>query len=228
MRSRPAIALAGAVAVLAALNIVGNLILPSWSYVPVNLACAVLLIGIARRGGAATTDLGLERDRVRHGVIIGVAAGGILIAVLLVAVALPWTREFFEDERAAGIGAAGLAYRVVIRIPLGTAILEEVAFRGAVHGLCLRIWGFRAAAAVSAVLFGLWHVIPAIDVADGNAGVVGMGTAMIVTGAVVSTALAGLVLTWIRQRAESLVAPIVVHALANSAAFTLAWTVLRN
>ncbi len=47
-----------------------------------------------------------------------------------------------------------------------------------------------------------------------------------VIGAVTATFLAGLVFTALRDRAESLAAPVVVHAVVNAAAFTAAWVVV--
>ena len=47
-------------------------------------------------------------------------------------------------------------------MPFGTVLLEEVGFRGALHGLLGRATA-GTATAVSSALFGLWHVLPAID-----------------------------------------------------------------
>ena len=49
-------------------------------------------------------------------------------------------------------------------MPLGTVLLEEIGFRGVVYGLSARMWGFAWATVISSVLFGLWHVQPAIGV----------------------------------------------------------------
>ena len=92
-----------------------------------------------------------------------------LSAVILIAALVPGTRGLFDDGRAAGIGIVGLFYQVVIRIPLGTALFEEFAFRGVLLGLGRRGWSTAAGTAGSAVLFGLWHIAPALSLAEANA-----------------------------------------------------------
>lgn len=227
-RRRAATALAGSVGLLIGVNVLGNLFAPSWTYVPLNVAAAALLIVFARAGGAGDSELGLRRDRVRRGLLVGAAAAGAMTLLVAAGALIPWTRSFFEDERAAGVGIAGLLYQAVVRIPLGTALFEEVAFRGVVFGLGLRLWPMKASAAVSAFLFGLWHVLPALDVAEGNAGAGDIPTAAMAIVAVLSTAIAGLVFVWVRLRAGSLIAPVLMHAATNAAAFTAAWFVLEG
>ena len=53
-------------------------------------------------------------------------------------------------------------------MPVGTVLLEEVGFRGVVYGLAERAHGPLAATAVSSGLFGLWHVLPALDAYRAN------------------------------------------------------------
>ena len=80
---------------------------------------------------------------------------------------LPATSALFLDGRAAGpLGAA--LFAALVRIPLGTAVLEEVAFRGVLPGLVGGGW-WRATL-VSSGLFGLWHVLPSTAM-SANAGV---------------------------------------------------------
>ena len=45
-------------------------------------------------------------------------------------------------------------------MPLGTVLLEEVAFRGVLWGLLAHMDGPRVATLVSHSLFGLWHILP--------------------------------------------------------------------
>ena len=48
---------------------------------------------------------------------------------------VPATRGFFQDERARGGGARHVLFETLVRIPLGTALPEEVIFRGSLLGL---------------------------------------------------------------------------------------------
>ena len=94
--------------------------------------------------------------------------------------------------------------------------------------LLARRWSIRTAVTVSSVLFGLWHIRPtlsAVGINDPTAD--GMTVAAAVTGAVVVTAAAGVLFCALRLRADSLLAPIVVHAVVNSASTVAAYVVLR-
>jgi uncharacterized protein len=76
---------------------------------------------------------------------------------------------------------------------------------------------------VSSMLFGLWHVVPALGGGPANdalTGAVGsgvMGTILGVLATVIFTTAAGVVLCYLRQRSDSLLAPILLHWAANGA-----------
>jgi membrane protease YdiL (CAAX protease family) len=120
------------------------------------------------------------------------------------------------DARVAGLGAGGLAGQVLVRIPLGTVLWEEVAFRGVLLAALGRLLSLRGAIGVSAVLFGLWHVRPALGAlaADGLA-----AGPLARTGAVVlaclGTAAAGVPFAELRLRSGSLLAPALLHLATN-------------
>ena len=112
-----------------------------------------------------------------------------------------------------------LAYRALVRIPLGTALLEEFAFRGVLFAAWRRVARPIWAAVGSSIVFGLWHVRPSIELLDSN----GLATASAgrigaVAGAVAATTLAGMVFCWLRMRSRSLLAPYLAHTAANSLA----------
>jgi membrane protease YdiL (CAAX protease family) len=218
---------AAVLAILVLSNVVANRLLPSWAYVPWNLLVAALLLLLARRAGLGRGELGLGRwgDGLRW----GLGAAAVVLAVYLVAVALPATRDLFHDRRVAG-GLGELAYHTLFRIPFGTVILEEVAFRSVLPAFAARRYGVSIGVVIASVLFGIWHVLPALGIVDVNpvaeetfsgAG----GTVLAVLGAVLVTTIAGLVLCWLRYRSGSLLASIVVHISTNSMAYALAWTV---
>jgi membrane protease YdiL (CAAX protease family) len=91
-------------------------------------------------------------------------------------------------------------------------------------GLLERDTGIATATVVSSALFGLWHVLPALDLARTSTAVRGSGpeagrrTGLVVLGTVVGTALAGIVLAELRRRTGSLMAPVLVHSAANGCA----------
>ena len=53
-------------------------------------------------------------------------------------------------------------FRGLVEIPIGTAVYEEVVFRGVILGLALRRLPPLPATLVTSALFGLWHVLPSL------------------------------------------------------------------
>ena len=185
-------------------------------YVPMNLAVSAALAVAARRHGLSWADLGLSREAAPSGARWG-AAVAVVVAVAYAVVLLSPGRGVLEDERYAGLDGSGLLYATLVRVPLGTVVLEEVAFRGVLLAAAARAWSLKAAVAVSSSVFGLWHVRPtlaALAVNDPGASlwaqVGGVGAAVAFTG------LAGVLFCWLRLRSESLVAPMVLHVATNS------------
>lgn len=159
----------------------------------------------------------------------GVVAAGTLIVYALGLVISP---DLFDDRRVDG-GTARLAYETLVRIPLGTVVLEEIAFRGAVPAVVALRWGAVRGYLVASVLFGCWHVLPAWRIDEVNPvldRVLGRGWAAHASGvtlAVAGTFLAGMWLGWLRARSGSLLTTVLAHTATNSFAYAIAWTVTR-
>ena len=108
----------------------------------------------------------------------------------------------FLNDHYATLSGALIASMVII--PLQTVIPEELAFRGVLHGALDRAWGWRGVAAAGSLLFGLWHIATSIGLTASNVGftrILGGGVfGMVagVVGAVLATAAAGFVFTWLR------------------------------
>ena len=216
------------VAVLAVHNVVGNLVVPSTLYVPVNLAVAAMLLVVGRHSGCSWSDLGLDRRGVGRGVAVGSALALGIAVVLAVAALVPATRSLFEDRRVAHVDGAGLAYRALIRIPLGTVILEELAFRGVLLPQLMRLRSASVAVAWSSMLFGLWHVIPTWEALHVNhLAEAPVARVLVVGAAVAATAVVGAAFCWLRLRAASVSAPMLVHAAANSLSSVASFVVWR-
>jgi membrane protease YdiL (CAAX protease family) len=222
-----------AVAVLMGWNAAINRMVPAPAYVPANLAVAGLSVLAARSRGVAAAEMGLGRDQVAGGLRLGLAVAAPVAASVAAGAGLPATRRLFVDERGTTGGSGYALYHTLVRIPLGTVVLEETLFRGVLLGLPLRRWSPRVAVAFSSALFGLWHLLPARGVAEFNpvvatGGQAGSRQVLLIVLAVVATALAGAVFCWLRLRARSLAAPAVLHLAGNSLAYLLAWIVLRS
>jgi uncharacterized protein len=220
-------------AVLLAWNVAINRAVPAPGYVPANLAVAGLSMLAARRRRVPDADLGLGRDRLAQGLRVGLAATAPVAAAVALGAAMPPTRRYFLDERGTTGGAGYALYHTLVRIPFGTALAEEALFRGSLLGLLLQRHSRARAAAVSSVLFGLWHVLPTLDTLRLNAaGAAARDDPARTGGAVLAsvavTAAAGLGFSWLRFRGDSVVAPVVVHAALNSSAFVAARVVARS
>jgi membrane protease YdiL (CAAX protease family) len=175
--------------------------------------------------------MGLRRDRATRGLTLGVViVAGIIIAMLL-AIAISSISEILHDDRFVESSVGLLLFHALIRIPLGTALYEEVLFRGVIFGMLARRYTPLKAAIWSSLLFGLWHILPVLDVMQTNpvgAHVSGLsGTSVAVLAAVAGTFLSGLVLLWIRLLANSILASVIVHIGTNSTAIIAAIVVVH-
>jgi uncharacterized protein len=212
---RFAVVLAGA---LLAWNSVVHL-LPgaSAAYVPLNLAAAGVVVGAARRHGLTWSDLGLRCDRVGAGARLGGVCAAIVAGALGIAAVAPALRPLLDDARVRSLGAGDVAYHALIRVPLGTVLFEELAFRGALLGAFARTLDWTRAAVASSVVFGLWHVRPTLGLIDANdVADDPLARAGLVAIAVVATTAGGMFFCLLRVRSDSTVAPIVAHTATNS------------
>ncbi len=202
------------VVALVVTNLIAHFTTP-WASIAVVPAAAVGLVLLMRANGLDWADLGLGREHWKSGLGYAVAAVAVVASVIAVGVLLPMTRPMFLNHRYATVSGALVASMVII--PLQTVIPEELAFRGVLHGALNRAWGFRGVALAGSLLFGLWHVATSLGLTSSNVGftrvfgggIVGMLAG--VTSAVLATAAAGFVFSWLRRRSGSLIAPIALH-----------------
>jgi uncharacterized protein len=202
---------------------VSNRLLPAWAYVPFNLAVAVIVFVLARRT-VEPAEMGLTAwaRGARWGVAIVVVT---LLVYILAAIVLP---DLFEDRRVED-GVAQLVYHPLVRIPLGTVLLEELSFRGALPAVFARRWSVLRGYVVASILFGFWHVLPAWSIGDVNPvadDVLGDGWVGQTAGiafAVAGTFVGGMLLCVLREWSRSLLAPALVHVGTNSLGYTFAW-----
>jgi hypothetical protein len=202
------------VVVLTLTNLIAHFTTPWASIVTVPVA-AIGLVAWLRVDGLGWAELGLGREHWKSGAAYAVGAIASVMAVIAVGALLPLTRPMFMNHHYATISGALMASMVII--PLQTVIPEELAFRGVLHGALNRAWGFRGVALAGSLLFGLWHIATSLGLTSGNVGftrifgggVVGMLAGVVM--AVVATAAAGFVFSWLRRRSGSLLAPIALH-----------------
>ena len=202
------------VVVLLLTNLVAHFTTP-WAGVATVPAAAIGLVVLLRFNGLGWAELGLGRDHWKSGAAYALGAIALVATVIAVGVLLPLTRPMFMNNHYATISGALVASMILI--PLQTVIPEELAFRGVLHGALNRAWGFRGVAVAGSLSFGLWHIATSLGLTSSNigftrlfgGGVVGMLAG--VTLAVIATAVAGFVFSWLRRRSGSLIAPIALH-----------------
>ena len=203
-------------------------------YVPMNLLALGLLLLWAVKGiHLGNEHLGLIRNGALPAGALGLLVGLAVPAPLFISVVLPHA----VIRVATNLGILDmptweLVYRTAVRLPLGTALWEEIAFRGVLYGLWNRAHGGAAALVGSSVVFGLWHVAPtyqsltAAEVLDSRPLLVGA-----MAGAVVVTFVGGLMFGLLRIYSRNIVGCIVCHWLINSlttVAFFMGGSVLRQ
>jgi membrane protease YdiL (CAAX protease family) len=182
---------------------------------------AALLLALSRRTGLSWSDLGFSRRSLVRGAAYAVTCVSLVAAVYGVAAMVPFTRLAFADVRYEMPPQRALLTAFLV-IPLGTVLLEEVAFRGVLQGLVTRHWGPRWGLSLSSVTFGAWHILPSLGLNHANAAVgavAGAGTTGevgSVLAAVVFTALAGLLLAELRRRSGSILAAAGLHWAVNA------------
>ena len=205
---------------LAGVNIANHLL--GWDTMWLGPAGAMALLAFARWQGLSWNQLGLARRTHARGIRWGLGVIAVVGLVDLAGVLLPTTRTAFLDARY-HLPPAGALLTAFVMIPVGTILLEEVAFRSVLWGFLsrhARVWQVLVA---SSVLFGLWHVLPAAASATGNEAIssaVGdlgaFAKFAVIGGTVLFTALGGLLAGELRRRSGSLFASVGMHWATNS------------
>lgn len=196
----------------------------------VGVVATVGVLAVVRHKGRATLhDVGLSWHALRRGAVWSLAFGGLFAAgfavVALVTRIVPDVAAWVSSLQVSAPDWDMLAVQALITIPLGTVLVEEVAFRGALPALLGRAGASaRRAIVISAILFGLWHVAPSLTAGVAKGASPG-SVALAVAGTVVFTTASGLGLGWLRHRSRSLLPPMAVHLATNTLGLGLLWLV---
>ncbi|MGB9720172.1 MAG: CPBP family intramembrane glutamic endopeptidase [bacterium] len=112
-----------------------------------------------------------------------------------------------------------LLYRLLIRIPLGTAFFEENLFRGMCYGYLIKKYSLRKTFIITSLLFALWHIVPALKVVSSNfrIGISLLALVMWFAG-ITGAFIAGIFFAVLRHSGRSIIGCIVSHALINDLA----------
>ena len=196
------------------------------TYLARNVVVGLVLVLVARPTGLSWAELGLWTADLAAGWrwagvgLLVVAAGMVLVG--LVAWRVPRVRRLVGEDPRAGLPTGRLWFQVLVRIPVGTAAFEELAFRGVLLAAFDQSLPTAGAVGAQALAFGLWHVEPTrLTLRSARTGS-GTRETVVVAVAVGATAAAGVVLALLRLVAGSLLAPVAVHAAVNALGLLLA------
>lgn len=173
-------------------------------------ALALGLTALSRAGGLSWAELGLAPRSVPTGLVGGAGALAAVGTAYRIAWSVPAARRALAD--AAPEDPQGPLWRtLLLHIPVGTVLVEELAFRGVLDALARRAMPDGSAAAWQVGTFALWHVENARH---------GVRTGADPTGAVAQalavTSVGGVLFTWLARRTGSLLAPAGLHLASNA------------
>lgn len=203
-------------------NVISNEVLGDVWHIPFQLGILAIALAISRRAGTTWTSMGLRRDRLSRGAIVGGILIGVVTIGIATAIAIPATRELFRDEEIVNASIGWGLFHAFVRIPLATALYEEVLFRGIIFGMLARRHTPLLAGVLTSLLFGFWHILPTLDTLDTSpasdlfSGWLGLAIAVIAS--VAGTAVAGVGFLLVRLYANSTAAAVLAHIGTNSIA----------
>lgn len=196
-------------------------------YVSAALITTAGLIVIGWKHGVTLTELGLGRSTWLTGLIWSV---GIIVTVGIVigiAGGIPRMQKYFADDRVSEADGVLTSRRVLLDIPFGTVLVEEFAFRGLLLALMTAQWGVVWAVAITSLLFGLWHIGPALEMHSAHQEATGH-VLVTVGSTVLFTGLSGVGFAVLRIFTGSLFPPSALHWAANGTGVVVGFFVNRR
>lgn len=197
-----------------------------WHFVA-NLAAAAVAVGFGLLFGLSFTQMGMGLGFIPRGLLYALIVSLVVILGTFAVASVPRLRQYFAAARQ--LAPNHIAYETAVRIPLSTALSEEILFRGVLLGVLLQFHGVWVSIFVGSLVFGVWHVLPALRQASVQ---LDPSTAtnhriLFTLATVATTGLAGVCFSWLRIAAGSIVAPWLLHWSINSSAMLASALVLR-
>ena len=220
-------------ALLVVLNVINNRVAPQTHYLLWAFGFSVALIAIGLLDGCSWTDLGLGRSYLLSGFLWGGLCILVIALIYFIGSLMRRTRTAFHDERMSDLSAKGVLFQALVEVPLGTVLLEEIAFRSVLFAMLARRFGLVWAVVLSCIAFGLWHILPSIGTHEQNpalGSVVGegrRGNVLAVALSVVSTGVSAVVFIALRLVSGSVLAPMGLHWGTNGLGYAFSWVLIR-
>jgi len=195
------------------------------------LIFVMLAYAVRRQGGLAS--VGLQRKGLRRSLLGGVGLGALLSGPPLFffhkPLLLDTPLEYGPISRMTG---RELLKDVLIDMPIGIAVLEELAFRGLLFSSIRTRFPAKWAIAGSAGGFAAWHLtVTATSAAQSNLSTAARLPSFLkpfvlpiaVVGGMLTTGVAGVMFAWLRERTGNLVGPIIAHWLVDGVMIAALW-----
>ena len=220
-------------ALLVVLNVINNRVAPQTHYLLWAFGCSVVLIAFGLLDGCTWTDMGLGRSYLLSGFLWGGLCILVIALIYFIGSLMRRTRTAFHDERMSDLSAKGVLFQALVEVPLGTVLLEEIAFRSVLFAMLARRFGLTWAVVLSCIAFGLWHILPSIGTHEQNpalGSVVGegrRGNVLAVALSVVSTGVSAVVFIALRLVSGSVLAPMGLHWGTNGLGYAFSWVLIR-
>lgn len=210
-------------------------VIPKRFYTISNLIFSILIVIYALAVAELSAfDVGLAPSKMITGLIWGILASLPLMVIMPILLWQKRLHNLFTHKTSRAPNKISTLLELGIRLPFGTALSEELIFRGVLLGLLLNYYGQGVAIVVSAVIFGLWHVLPTLKDLENNDAMTKLlekkpgfhNGSVIIT--VLVTGMAGVALGWLRIASGSIVAPWVVHTSINAIALGSGYIITRK
>ncbi len=181
--------------------------------------------------GLSLSEMGLANWR--SGLLWGGGCIAIIGTGIVAGIHIPQLHPLFADERAIKVSGTEVAVKSLVEVPVGTVLLEEVVFRSVLLGLLVSDYGTVWGVVGSSFLFGLWHILPSLEMHDSHSltsqlGRGWRGKLLTVVGTILATGAAGVLFAMLVVWSGSVLAPVGLHWAMNSMGSVAAWLVPRR
>ncbi|MFY9330113.1 MAG: type II CAAX endopeptidase family protein [Candidatus Nanopelagicales bacterium] len=221
------------ISILVLYNILFQRIAPVNHHLLWSLGGTFGLLAIGLLDGNSWTDMGLGWGYLFWGFVWGLGSVVVVTLGYTIAASFRRGRDALHDERVSSLSGPRIMFNALVEVPFGTVLFEEIAFRAVLFSMLARRFGVVPAIIISAVLFGLWHILGSIgsheqSAALGNVVGKGRAAAFLAVGlSVVTTTIAGVVFALLRLVSGSVLAPMGLHWATNGLGYFFSWTIIR-
>lgn len=167
--------------------------------------------------GLSLSDLGVTRKNLRASLAWGLAAGLAMGIPPIIFFSYPLiSAQPVQYVGYASLDAQSLLLYLLLRLPIRTALVEEIVFRGVIQTQGIRALGAPRGIGLCCLFFVLWHVVityrtlPQTNLVSSS-----IPLAALWLSAAAPLAAAGVIFSLVRHRTNSVAGPFLAHWLVN-------------